>query len=52
MQVYTVALYVEADKAKAELRRLRAEGFFAKGYSDDLVMEALVAGRSGHAPVL
>ena len=47
MQIYAVALYVEADKAKAELQRLRAEGFFAKGYSDDRVMEALVAGRSG-----
>ena len=45
-QVYAVALYVEADKAQAELQRLRAEGFFSKGYSDDRVMEALVKGRS------
>lgn len=52
MQVYAVALYVEADKAKAELQRLRAEGFFAKGYSDDRVMQALVAGRSGQVAVL
>ena len=46
MQVYAVALYVEADKAKAELQRLRAEGFFSQGYSDDRLMKALVKGRS------
>jgi len=46
MQVYAVALYVEADKAKTELERLRAEGFFSEGYSDDRVMKALVKGRS------
>ena len=45
-QVYAVALYVEADKAQTELQRLRAEGFFSKGYSDDRVMEALIQGRS------
>ena len=45
MQVYEVALYVEADSAKAELQRLQAEGFFAQGYTDDRVMEALVRGR-------
>ena len=42
-----MALYVEADKAGAELQRLRAEGFFSEGYSDDRVMEALTQGRSG-----
>ena len=41
-----MALYVEAEQAGAELQRLRAEGFFTKGYSDDRVMEALVQGRS------
>ncbi len=46
MQVYAVALYVEADKTRAELQRLRAEGFFSEGYTDDRVMEALVQGRS------
>ena len=45
-QVYAVALYVEADTARAELQRLRAEGFFSEGYSDDRVMEALLRGRS------
>lgn len=45
VQVYAVALYVEAEQAGAELQRLRAEGFFNKGYSDDRVMEALVQGR-------
>ena len=44
--MYAVALYAEADEAQAELQRLRAEGFFSGGYTDDRVMEALVQGRS------
>ncbi|CAL5225572.1 g8414 [Coccomyxa viridis] len=45
VQVYAVALYVEAKQARAELQRLKAEGFFSEGYTDDRVMEALVQGR-------
>ncbi len=41
-----MALYVEAKQARAELQRLKAEGFFSEGYTDDRVMEALVQGRS------
>ena len=45
MQVYAAALYVEADKARAELKRLQKAGFFSQGYTDDRVMEALVRGK-------
>ena len=40
--MYAAGLYVEADKARAELKRLQKEGFFRQGYTDDRVMEALV----------
>lgn len=45
-QVYAAGLYVEAAPAKAELHRLRDEGFFdPEGYTADRIMEALAAGR-------
>ena len=43
--MYAAALYVEADAARAELKRLQKEGFFSQGYTDDRVMEALILGK-------
>ena len=45
LQVYAAALYVEADTARAELKRLQKEGFFSQGFTDDRVMEALMLGK-------
>ena len=45
MQVYAAALYVEAETARAELKRLQKEGFFSQGYTDNRVMEALILGK-------
>lgn len=46
LQVYAVALYVEALVARKELRRLQHEGFFKKeGYTDDTLTSALNMGR-------
>ncbi len=41
-----MALYVEADVARKELRRLQDEGFFKRqGYTDDSLTAALNAGK-------
>lgn len=46
LQVYAVAVYVEAETARQELKRLQAEGFFSKeGYTTDRLTAALNVGK-------